>query len=75
MIDGKAPAVEFLRMLGKTPIALLITLHVCIAAFAKDYGMARLENCVVIRLPHLRGDFSHRCGRHVRWRTARERHW
>ncbi|TVM47294.1 GntP family permease, partial [Vibrio cholerae] len=43
MIDGKAPAVEFLRMLGKTPIALLITLLVCIAAFAKDYGMARLE--------------------------------
>ncbi|WP_201285929.1 GntP family permease, partial [Klebsiella pneumoniae] len=40
MIDGTAPAVEFLRMLGKTPIALLITLLVCIAAFAKDYGMA-----------------------------------
>ncbi len=43
MIDGKAPAVEFLRLLGKTPLALLITLLVCIAAFAKDYGMARLE--------------------------------
>ncbi len=28
---------------NKTPIALLITLLVCIAAFAKDYGMARLE--------------------------------
>lgn len=43
IIDGKTPVVEFLRMLGKTPIALLITLLVCLAAFAKDYGMARLE--------------------------------
>ncbi|MDE1515519.1 MULTISPECIES: GntP family permease [Vibrio] len=43
VIDGKTPLVELLRMLGKTPVALLITLLVCLAAFAKDYGMARLE--------------------------------
>ncbi|STQ77816.1 GntP family permease [Grimontia hollisae] len=43
VIDGKTPLVEFLRMLGKTPVALLITLLVCLAVFAKDYGMAKLE--------------------------------
>ena len=32
-----------MRMLGKTPVALLITLIVCLAVFAKDYGMAKLE--------------------------------
>lgn len=67
MIDGKAPAVEFLRMLGKTPIALLITLLVCIAAFAKDYGMARLEKlcgdslapiCAVILVTYAGGMFG-----------------
>ncbi len=40
LIDGKTALVEFLRMLGKTPVALLITLIVCLAVFAKDYGMA-----------------------------------
>ncbi|PSW18002.1 GntP family permease [Photobacterium sanctipauli] len=43
VIDGKTPVVEFLRMLGKTPVALLITLIACLAVFAKDYGMAKLE--------------------------------
>ncbi|GAJ78642.1 low-affinity gluconate/H+ symporter GntU [Vibrio sp. JCM 18905] len=44
VIDGKTALVEFLRMLGKTPpVALLITLIVCLAVFAKDYGMAKLE--------------------------------
>ncbi|ELA9865454.1 GntP family permease [Vibrio parahaemolyticus] len=43
LIDGKTALVEFLRMLGKTPVALLITLIVCLAVFAKDYGMAKLE--------------------------------
>lgn len=43
VIDGSSPTVEFLRMLGKTPIALLITLLVCLFVFAKDYGMKRLE--------------------------------
>ncbi|NLS14456.1 GntP family permease [Vibrio sp. SM6] len=43
VIDGKTPLVEFLRMLGKTPVALLITLLACLAVFAKDYGMAKLE--------------------------------
>jgi len=43
IINGKTPVVKFLRMLGNTPIALLITLMVCLAVFAKDYGMAKLE--------------------------------
>ncbi|MGL4474167.1 MAG: GntP family permease [Shewanella sp.] len=43
VIDGNTPLVEFLRMLGKTPVALLITLLVCLVIFAKDYGMAKLE--------------------------------
>jgi len=43
VIDGNTTVVKLLRMLGNTPIALLITLMVCLAVFAKDYGMARLE--------------------------------
>jgi len=43
VIDGSSPVVEFLRMLGKTPIALLITLMVCLAVFTKQYGKQRLE--------------------------------
>lgn len=43
VVDGDAGWVNFLRMLGKTPIALLITLMVCLAVFAKDHGMAKLE--------------------------------
>jgi GntP family gluconate:H+ symporter len=43
VIEGSSPTVEFLRMLGKTPIALLITLLVCLSVFAKDYGLKRLE--------------------------------
>jgi GntP family gluconate:H+ symporter len=30
-------------MIGKAPIALLITLLVCLFVFAKDYGMKELE--------------------------------
>lgn len=43
VIDGKSTAVQFLRMFGKTPVALLITLLVCLAVFAKDFGMSKLE--------------------------------
>ena len=43
IINGKAPVVGFLRMLGNTPVALLITLIVCLVVFAKEYGMTRLE--------------------------------
>ncbi|KLV09905.1 MULTISPECIES: GntP family permease [Photobacterium] len=42
-VNSDAGWVNVLQMLGKTPIALLITLLVCLAVFAKDYGMARLE--------------------------------
>ncbi|WP_295898849.1 GntP family permease [uncultured Vibrio sp.] len=43
VIDGSSPIVEFLRMMGKTPVALLVTLLVCLAIFGKDYGMKKLE--------------------------------
>lgn len=43
VVDGSAAWVEFLRMLGKTPVALLITLLACLAVFAQQYGMSRLE--------------------------------
>ncbi|MCK6264453.1 GntP family permease [Vibrio sp. ZSDE26] len=43
VIDGSSPFVEFLRMMGKTPVALLVTLLVCLFIFGKDYGMTKLE--------------------------------
>lgn len=43
VVDGQQPVVEFLRMLGKTPIALLITLLVCLAVFTGKYGKHKLE--------------------------------
>ncbi len=43
IIDGNLPIVKFLRLLGNTPVALLVTLLFSLAVFAKEYGMARLE--------------------------------
>ncbi|WP_305402737.1 GntP family permease [Photobacterium leiognathi] len=43
MVDGQDTWVNVLRMLGKTPIALMITLLFCLALFSKNYGMAKLE--------------------------------
>jgi len=43
IIDGSNPLTQALRMIGKTPIALLITLLVCLLVFAKDYGMKELD--------------------------------
>jgi GntP family gluconate:H+ symporter len=43
VVDKTQPLVMFLRMLGNTPVALLITLLVCLAVFAKDFGKAKLE--------------------------------
>lgn len=43
IIDGSNPLTRVLRMIGKTPIALLITLLVCLLVFAKDYGMKELD--------------------------------
>jgi GntP family gluconate:H+ symporter len=43
IIDGSNPLTNFLRMIGKTPIALLITLLVCLFVFSKNYGMKELE--------------------------------
>ncbi|MEH6454016.1 MAG: GntP family permease [Psychromonas sp.] len=50
VIDANSATVDFLRMLGKTPVALLITLLVCLAIFAKDYGMRKLEALCTISL-------------------------
>ncbi|EAR56930.1 gluconate permease, putative [Photobacterium sp. SKA34] len=43
VVNGDATWVNALRMLGKTPIALMITLLFCLALFSKNYGMAKLE--------------------------------
>ncbi|MFT5528499.1 MAG: GntP family gluconate:H+ symporter [Alteromonadaceae bacterium] len=43
IIEGSNPLTQALRMLGKTPIALLITLLVCLLVFVKDYGMKELD--------------------------------
>lgn len=43
IINGDAIVVQFLRLLGKTPIALLITLLICIVVFTKEYGLKHLE--------------------------------
>jgi GntP family gluconate:H+ symporter len=44
IIDGSNPLTRVLRMMGKAPIALLITLLVCLFIFSKDYGMKKLDN-------------------------------
>jgi gluconate:H+ symporter, GntP family len=43
MIDGNLQVIKFFRMLGNTPVALLITLLFSLALFAKDFGMKKLE--------------------------------
>ncbi|GAA5191890.1 GntP family permease [Ferrimonas gelatinilytica] len=43
MLDGGATWVEMARMLGKTPVALLITLLVCLVYFSRTHGKDRLE--------------------------------
>lgn len=67
MVDGNNSIVKILRMLGNTPVALLITLLVCLAVFTKDYGMAKLEKlcndslapiCVVILVTGAGGMFG-----------------
>ena len=43
VIDGMDPLTKVLRMIGKTPVALLITLLVCLLVFSKDYEMKELD--------------------------------
>lgn len=43
LVDPNQPWVDVLKMLGKTPVALLITLLVCLMIFARDYGREKLE--------------------------------
>ena len=43
VVDKTQPVIQFLRMLGNTPVALLVTLLVSLTVFAKDFGRARLE--------------------------------
>ncbi len=43
VVDGQDTWVNVLRVLGKTPIALMITLLFCLVLFSKNYGMAKLE--------------------------------
>ncbi|MCU4675990.1 GntP family permease [Catenovulum sp. 2E275] len=43
VINSDNPLVLILRMLGKTPVALLITLLLCLIIFGKQYGKEKLE--------------------------------
>lgn len=43
VIQGNSGIVHTLRLLGKTPVALLITLLVSIALFSRRYGMGKIE--------------------------------
>ncbi|MEH6710315.1 MAG: GntP family permease [Paraglaciecola polaris] len=43
-IAGDSSLVHTLRLLGKTPVALLITLLVSIAIFGRRYGMQKIES-------------------------------
>lgn len=43
VVDENSTWVQVLEMFGQTPIALLLTLLICLAVFAKDFGMAKLE--------------------------------
>lgn len=43
VIESSGALLSFLKMIGKTPIALLITLSLCLAVFAKALGMKQLE--------------------------------
>lgn len=43
LVDGDLYGVKIVRMLGQTPVALLITLFVALTIFAKDYGRTKLE--------------------------------
>ena len=43
VVDGSMPIIKFLKMLGNTPIALLITLISLLILFSKDFGKAKLE--------------------------------
>mgnify|MGYP003630624628 FL=1 len=44
VIAGDSSVVHILRLLGKTPVALLITLLVSIAIFSRRYGMDKIES-------------------------------
>ncbi|WP_166425625.1 GntP family permease [Paraglaciecola sp. 20A4] len=44
VIAGDTSVVHTLRLLGKTPVALLITLLVSIAIFSRRYGMGKIES-------------------------------
>ncbi len=43
VVNENNQLIQILRMLGQTPIALLITLLLSLVVFAKNYGMAKLE--------------------------------
>jgi gluconate:H+ symporter, GntP family len=43
-IDGHSPLISALRLLGKTPVALLLTLLLSLAIFYKQYGMQQMES-------------------------------
>lgn len=43
LIDGNSALIDTLRLLGKTPVALLITLIMCLLLFRARFGMKKME--------------------------------
>ena len=74
VIDKGADWVNVLRMVGKTPVALLITVLYALWMFRQSQGKVQLEVLQRRPGPGLRRHPGHRCRRHVRRRIAGERH-
>jgi len=75
VVDGAATWVSILRMIGQTPVALLITVLVAMATLGEGRTPIEIEKimdgalgpvCAIILVTG--------AGRHVRWRLARQRH-
>jgi gluconate:H+ symporter, GntP family len=43
VIEGNSSLIDALRLLGKTPVALLITLILCLLLFQRRFGMKKME--------------------------------
>ncbi|MGO4891682.1 GntP family permease [Flavobacterium sp. W21_SRS_FM6] len=44
LIESNSRWIDFLRLIGKTPVALLITLMLCLWLFHKRFGMKQMES-------------------------------
>ena len=75
VVDGDATWVNLLRMIGQTPVALLITVLVAMWVLGSGHDRQRdREDHGRRARPGLRHHPRHRRRRHVRRRAARQRH-